>query len=190
MCDDPRGNVPALDDAQCLRGGKSRRYSDRYGYSDIPDSIPTSASPSQCAAGTYNWSGYQNDGSQWYDSNDGKCYYGTSYDAVFNFASQNVTLPSSIVYGIAFDASSGPGSSLNVKHENASHITVGGETNPDNLFVAGTQGEIGPGEVTCKTWEAASPPTAPRLDQMPQRIPILWFGHPQPGWLIDKHSSG
>ena len=40
---------------------------------------------------------------------------------------------------------------MNVDLTNASHITVGGETNPDNLFVAGTQGEIGPGEVTCQT---------------------------------------
>lgn len=113
-----------------------------------------SASPAQCAAGTYNWSGYPNDGSQWYNAADGKCYYGTSYMAVFNFQPQHVTIPSSVVYGIAYDATSGPGSSLNVMLSNeATAISVGSDTNAGNLYAAVGSGanDVGPGEITCST---------------------------------------
>ncbi len=113
-----------------------------------------SASPAQCAAGTYNWSGYPNDGSQWYNAADGKCNYGTSYMAVFNFQPQHVTIPGSIVYGIAFDATSGPGSSLNVMLSNeTTAISVGSDTNAGNLYAAvgSSWNDVGPGEITCQT---------------------------------------
>ncbi|MGA2529286.1 MAG: hypothetical protein ABSG36_09020 [Acidimicrobiales bacterium] len=111
-----------------------------------------SASPLQCTAGTYNWSGYPNDGTQWYDAANGNCYYGINYAAVFDFSSQNITLPSTVVYGISFDASSGPAQSLNVMLSNEStNPTVGTDTDVGNVFAAGTQGDIGPGEITCST---------------------------------------
>lgn len=106
------------------------------------------ANPTECQSGN-NWSGYPNDGTQWYNAADGKCYYGINYTATFDFQPQNITLPSSIVYGIAYNALSGPGSSLNVMLSKASNITAGSDTNPDNVFVSGVQGDIGPGEVTC-----------------------------------------
>ncbi len=112
------------------------------------------ADPGACSSGN-NWSGSPNDGTQWYDSSDGNCYYGITYDAVFNNWS-GVVLPSSVVYGITYNATSGPGSSLNVElSDESTDVTVGSDTNPGNVFVAvgpGSNDAGGPtGEVTCST---------------------------------------
>jgi hypothetical protein len=108
------------------------------------------ATPTLCATGN-NWSGFPNDGTQWYDAATSNCYYGITYAAVFNTWT-GVTLPSNVTYGIYFDASSGPAQSLNVELSNEpNNVTVGSDTDPGNVFVAGTQGDIGPGEITCST---------------------------------------
>ena len=91
LCDDPRGNVPASMTLN-VYGRKSRRYSDRYGYFKH-SRFPYRPPPASCGAGrNLNGPGYQNDGSQWYDSNHGSATHGTSYRRGINFASQNVTL--------------------------------------------------------------------------------------------------
>jgi hypothetical protein len=75
---------------------------------------------------------------------------------VFNFGSHNVTLPSTVIYGIAFDGGvvGSPNNSLNVQLAYGdSQISVGSDTNPGYLFVASGSGSnyIGypSGEVTC-----------------------------------------
>lgn len=110
-----------------------------------------SADSVHCAAGTYNWSGFQNDGTQWYDTANGKCYYGTNYSAVFNFSPQNVTLPSHVAYGIAYNVASGsdPASALNIMLSTEStNVSVGSDAQLGTALVEGINGAIGPGQVT------------------------------------------
>ena len=143
---------------------------------DIPGSLITSdtetfnipyrpsaadiASTGYCAPGTYNWSGNENTGAEWYDAADGNCYYGIDYAATFNnFSPANVTLPSTVVYGISYDEthpSGGPADSLNVLMSNeASSVTVGSDTDPGNVFVSASSPSPGnalgapTGEITC-----------------------------------------
>jgi hypothetical protein len=118
------------------------------------------ASPGHCASGTTNWSGYTNDGTQWYDATDGNCYFGINYTATFNF---NVTLPSTVVYGISYNtnqtdpsvAANSPMNSLNVEESiEPTNVTVGSDTDPGNVFASGVSGnDVGGsgGEVTCST---------------------------------------
>jgi hypothetical protein len=113
-----------------------------------------SASPTSCAAGTSNWTGgtYSNDGSQWYDATNGTCNYGITYDATFNsFSPGGYVLPSTVVYGISYDASTGPTSSLNVEMSNEStSVTVGSDADPGNVYLASTGAAGGTtGEITC-----------------------------------------
>lgn len=119
------------------------------------------ASSSTCGAGTgNNWSNFPNDGSQWYDPTTNNCYYGIKYMAVFPFSS--VALSSdSVVYGISYDATSGPTSSLNVAlSDEATQVSVGSNTNPGNLFVrVGSGGNAdggSSGQVTCSTVSGAN----------------------------------
>jgi hypothetical protein len=114
-----------------------------------------SASPTSCASGD-NWTdntNYPNDGSQWYDSTNGNCYYGITYDATFNNFSPAVTLPSTVVYDITYDATSGPTSSLNVEMSNeATNVSVGSDADPGNVYLASTGAAIGLyGQITCST---------------------------------------
>jgi hypothetical protein len=44
-------------------------------------------------------------GPQWYDSVDNQCYNGFDNNITFNLAPQNVVLPSSVIYGIAYNTS-------------------------------------------------------------------------------------
>jgi hypothetical protein len=81
----------------------------------------------------------------------------------FNFSSQDFVLPSPFVYGIEYSTvdygqpplgglESNPVNSLNVALSTEStDVTVGSDTEIGKVFVAGTQGDIGPGEVTCQT---------------------------------------
>jgi len=76
------------------------------------------------------------------------CYHGLLVPITFDFSSQNFVLPANFVYGIAYSAV-GDASSLNVAlSTEPSNVTVGHDTTPGTVFVAGTQGDIGPGEVT------------------------------------------
>jgi hypothetical protein len=136
---------------------------------------PTSAiidDPSQCAAGSGdNWSGYPNDGSQWYDASNSHCYYGITYDATFK-SFPAVALPSTVVYGISYNASSGPMSSLNVEESSETkNVSVGSDANPGNLWLSVSapgagNNDAGPGEVTCSdaTTSFASYSTAAGTD--------------------------
>ena len=117
-----------------------------------------SASPTACdAASASIFAGYSNDGTQWFDSATGSCYYGITYAATFNFG--DISLGStSVVYGISYDATTpGPAQSLNVLESSESpsgSVTHGSDTDPGNLFVSASAGNavggVG-GEVTCST---------------------------------------
>jgi hypothetical protein len=115
------------------------------------------------------------DTTAWYDATDSACYHGLTVPITFNFSSQDLTLPSTIVYGIEYSTESygpsvlgitgvnGPWNSLNVElSTEPTNVTVGSDTEPGNVFLAGTQGDLGPGEVTCSTLGAgfAQYPTA------------------------------
>jgi hypothetical protein len=111
-----------------------------------------SADPTDCGAGS----------TQWYDATTKTCYNGLLTPITFNFSSQDFVLPSPLVYGIEFNTAdyglpptgneSAPYNSLNVGlSTEPTNVTVGSDTEPGNVFVAGEQGDIGPGEVTCST---------------------------------------
>ncbi len=116
------------------------------------------ANPGYCTGGT-NWSGYTNDGSQWYDPNNGNCYYGIDYTASFSSFTwttnaTSTVLPSTIVYGIAFTATSGPSASLNMEMSTEpTDVTLGSDADPGNVFVSTSSGSnsVGGtgGEITC-----------------------------------------
>jgi hypothetical protein len=110
--------------------------------------------PTQCQSGT-NWAGYTNGGTQWYDALTSQCYYGIKYTAVFsNFTFTNgPVLPSTVIYGIAYDATSGPTSSLNVEESNEpKDISVGSDADPGNVYLASTGAAQGStGEITCSS---------------------------------------
>ena len=90
---------------------------------------------------------------QWFDPATGSCYYGVVYAATFRFDGSQ-ELPTTVVYGVSYDASAGPASSLNVlmsTESAAGAVTVGSDTDPGNLFVqarsaanalGGTSGQI------------------------------------------------
>jgi hypothetical protein len=114
-----------------------------------------SADPTECPAGTPSIeAGATLDGTQWFNPATGTCYYGKTYAATFNhfrFTSRSHVLPTTVVYGVSYDASSGPASSLNVlfSTESASGVvTVGSDTDPGNLFLADTAAGPSP-EITC-----------------------------------------
>ena len=114
-----------------------------------------SANPTDCPAGTPSIeAGATLDGTQWFNPTTGTCYYGKTYAATFNhfrFTSRSHVLPTTVVYGVSYDASSGPASSLNVlfSTESASGVvTVGSDTDPGNLFLADTAAGPSP-EITC-----------------------------------------
>jgi hypothetical protein len=74
-----------------------------------------SADPTDCPSDT----------SGWYDSSNGNCYDGQDSNVTFNFSSQNITLPSTVVYGISFNT------------DNDGPNPIGGTTNPtDSLNIA------------------------------------------------------
>jgi len=113
-----------------------------------------SPNPTACAAGSI-FPGVSNDGTQWFNPATGSCYYGVVYAAHFTFNGSK-DLPTTVVYGVSYSASSGPASSLNVllSTESASGgVTVGSDTDPGNLFVAAgsTTNALGGsgGQITC-----------------------------------------
>lgn len=115
-----------------------------------------------CSASTSSiYPGASNDGTQWFSPATGSCYYGVVFPAKFRFPSAPV-LPSTVVYGISYDASSGPASSLNVlfsTESGAGAVTTGSDTDPGNLFVQAGSGsnDLGgsTGEITCSSVPAS-----------------------------------
>lgn len=72
---------------------------------------------------------------------DGQCYNGIAFNSTFDLSSLNVTLPSSVIVGVAFNTQSygstpigapGPYNSLNVGVEGSA--TVGSDVSTDNVF--------------------------------------------------------
>lgn len=114
--------------------------------------------PTACSASTASiFAGSSNDGSQWFNPETGSCYYGVVYAANFTFKGPK-NLPSTVVYGVSYNATSGPASSLNVlmsTESSSGAVTVGSDTDPGNLFVAAGSGanDLGGtnGEITCST---------------------------------------
>ena len=74
----------------------------------------------------------------------------------FDFSSQDLTLSGPVVYGIAFDASSGPPSSLNVALSSSNtNLTVGTDEYPGHVFVnTSTVAGWDSGAGTCNTLTA------------------------------------
>ena len=111
-----------------------------------------SADPGHCSTGN-NWSGYPNDGSQWYDAATKTCNYGQITPVTFNFSSLDVTLPPNIVYGISSPGdtanSSDPVNYLNVVlSTEPTDVTVGSDTYPGNIYMdvpVGESAAAGPG---------------------------------------------
>lgn len=102
------------------------------------------------------------DTTAWFDAATSACSHGLLTPITFNFSSQDFVLPSTFVYGVEFNTANygpaptgdgtAPYNSLNVGLSTEStDVTVGADTEPGNVFVAGTQGDLGPGEVTCST---------------------------------------
>ncbi len=91
-------------------------------------------------------------GGGWYDTSSKTCFHGLATNITFDFTSQNVTLPSSIVYGIAYNttdagyhpygitpcntSSGGCGyDSLNIAlSTDPTNVTVGFDPNPGTVF--------------------------------------------------------
>lgn len=87
-----------------------------------------------------------------------------NFNITFNFASQNVTLPGTVVYDIVYnDPQNAIDSGVNVQLANeTTQVSVGSDTDPGNLFTALASSDngngytygyndVGPGEVTCST---------------------------------------
>jgi hypothetical protein len=91
-------------------------------------------------------------GGTWYDTSSKTCFHGLATNITFDFTSKNVTLPSSIVYGIAYNttdsgyvpigttscntSSGGCGyDSLNIAlSTDPTNVTVGFDPNPGTVF--------------------------------------------------------
>jgi hypothetical protein len=98
-----------------------------------------SYSPSHCGLGPYNVG-------QWYDAATNTCYNGLANNITFNFSPQDITLPSTVVYGIVYssdhygpnptEGSSNPADSLNVAFTTAStDVSVGSDAIPGDIFI-------------------------------------------------------
>jgi len=83
-----------------------------------------------------------------------------NFDVTFDFTSDLITLPGTVVYGIEYDAYANPAvGGVNVQLSSESgpnQVSVGSDTYPGNLFAAlstdpAAGNDTGPGEVTCST---------------------------------------
>jgi hypothetical protein len=81
-------------------------------------------------------------GTAWRAS-DLNCYNGLAFNALFNFGSQNVTLPKDVIVGVAYNTADygatpihlpGPYNSLNVGVPTGQTASVGTDDNADNVF--------------------------------------------------------
>lgn len=89
-----------------------------------------------------------------------------NFSITFNFASQDVTLPSEIVYDIQYnDAADTADSGVNVQlAQESTEVSVGSDADPGNLFMSlassptngynASYNDVGPGEITCSTVSA------------------------------------
>ena len=82
------------------------------------------------------------DDSSW-KAADGQCYHGLAFNIVFDLRALNFDLPSTLIYGIAYDTNSwgyhpiglpGPYESLNVGLNDTSSPSVGTDVNPDAVY--------------------------------------------------------
>lgn len=85
---------------------------------------------------------------QW-KANDGECYNGIAFNATFDMSSLNVTLPSDIIVGVAYNTAdygaapihaAGPYNSLNVGVPEDQTVSVGRDDNAANVFFSSTYG--------------------------------------------------
>jgi hypothetical protein len=119
------------------------------GTFEMPYLPPTNTT--QCAAGTFSQFGpaYPTNTSpapaEWFDPATGDCYYGVTDFVVFPFAGANLTLPSTVIYGISYDnQTAGPAQSLNVLMSTESAdgaVTIGSDTDPSNIFASVPTGD-------------------------------------------------
>ncbi len=83
---------------------------------------------------------------EWYDAATGQCYNGLADNITFDFTSQDLVLPSKVVYGISFNTdhygpaplggTNSPTDSLNVAFTTASqNISAGSDAIPGSIFV-------------------------------------------------------
>jgi hypothetical protein len=78
-----------------------------------------------------------------YRASDGQCYSGIAFNATFDLSSLNVTLPSDVIVGVAYNTADygatpthtpGPYNSLNVGVPDGQIPTVGTDDNANNVF--------------------------------------------------------
>jgi hypothetical protein len=92
-----------------------------------------------------------------FNAGDPPTYGIDNFNATFNFASQKITLPDDVVYGIAYNNTTvDTGVNVNLSYESSSVPSVGADTYPGYLFVSqsadGNNDVGGPtGEITCST---------------------------------------
>ncbi len=91
-----------------------------------------------------------------YDANNPPTYGLANFNATFNFSSQNITLPGTVVYEILFPNPQPPvASGVNVQLSNeASQVSVGSDADPGYLFVSTYNNQNDAtgganGEITC-----------------------------------------
>jgi len=126
-----------------------------------------SADTVNCAAGKATWAtGYNTDGSQWYDAATKTCNWGQISPVTFNdFSPAGEVLPSNVIYGISYTPNSqgikDPSNYLNVVLSTEStNVTVGSDTDPGNLYMnvptdgSGAAAAGSGGEVSCTPAEA------------------------------------
>lgn len=123
--------------------------------SEIAQATQTFAIPFRPSADPGNCTGA--DGGKWFDSASSTCYNGFATTLTFDFSSQNVTLPTSVIYGISYNTthyganpigesascfSTGGGcgyDSLNIGAE-ASTPSVGSDDDPNGVFQNSSSG--------------------------------------------------
>ena len=69
--------------------------------SQIATVTQTITVPYRPAADNVNCTGV--DAGKWFDANSGQCFNGQAANVTFNFSSQNVVLPNSVVYGLVYN---------------------------------------------------------------------------------------
>ena len=118
------------------------------------------------------------DGGGWMASN-GACYNGMAFTVTFDFASLGVTLPDSVVFGLAFNTETwgaaptgvdGPYDSLNFAL--SSGATIGTDVNPDGVFWnTATQGNLTSGTAGVFGEDTAWSPYVPAVQFTASDVP-------------------
>jgi len=104
-----------------------------------------SADPTNCGAGSSKWYDNAATAALFGVTADNTCHNGLASNITFDFSSQNIMLPSTVVYGISYTdhygpvptaGSNNPADSLNIAFTTASaNVSVGSDTIPGDIFI-------------------------------------------------------